>query len=392
MDTFIEVGHCQEFKHGETVGGDMFLSQKIDGDERIVSVLSDGLGSGIKASVLATLTSVMATRFVSNYKDIRSTAEMIMKTLPVCSERRISYSTYTIVDVDKNSNLRIIEYGNPASLVFRGAEVHSAGKEKEQIEIDQKYDRIISFSTYDFEHGDRIVFFSDGVTQSGMGEATTPVGWGGAAVENFIKKAISEEPQISSRELAKQIVGRAKKIDLDKPKDDITCAVINLRKPRQTLLLSGPPVNQEKDSELARIVEEFKGKSILCGGTTANIVSRELNRPVTVDLKYVDPEIPPTARMSGVSLVTEGILTLCKVQELLENNVHLENERPHAATKLLEILLESDEIFFVIGTKINDVHQDPNIPVEIEIRRNIIKKIRDELETKYLKKVHLNYI
>jgi hypothetical protein len=391
-DTFIDIGHHQIFKHGECVGGDVFLSQKIMGYDRVVSVLSDGLGSGIKASVLATLTSTMATRFATNYRDIKSTAHLIMKTLPVCSERKISYSTFTIVDIDKQGHARVIEYGNPAALIVSGEGEIAIPNKKEEIQIDSPTDRTVHFSEYTVTHGGRIIFCSDGVTQSGMGSASTPLGWTEKALEAFVKKELCNEPCISARELAKRITGEAHRHDSGKAKDDITCGVIYLRKPRRTLLVSGPPIHAEQDTVLAERVSSFHGDTIVCGGTTANIIGRELRREISVNLKMIDPEVPPASRMAGVSIVTEGILTLCKVSELLEKGVHPDQYKKNAAGKVLELLLNSDHIYFLIGTKINEVHQDPNMPVEIEIRRNIIKKIKNELEEKHLKQVALEYI
>ncbi|MBU1044023.1 MAG: serine/threonine-protein phosphatase [Candidatus Omnitrophica bacterium] len=389
---FIEVDHFQIFKAHQHVGGDVFACEKIDNDNRIILVLSDGLGSGIKASVLATLTATMATKFIVSYRDLKSIARIIMTTLPVCKERLISYATFTIVDIDASGITRVIEYGNPAFLLIRETMALDVSRKTEEIIFSPEDKRLVYYSEFKAEFGDRIVFCSDGVTQAGMGASATPLGWGDSALANFVCSAVKIAENISARELARQIVSKAHRIDEGKAKDDITCGVIYLRQPRKTLIVSGPPIKQEKDKELAHRLKEFIGLKIIAGGTTANIVAREWEQDISVDIAVIDPEIPPHSRMEGVSLVTEGILTLCKVSEILEKGISLELIKNNAARKILEILLNSDIIHFLVGTKINDVHQDPNMPVEIEIRRTIVKKIKQLLEKKHLKKVYLEYI
>jgi hypothetical protein len=207
---------------------------------------------------------------------------------------------------------------------------------------------------------------------------------------------LANAPEICSRELSRLVTVRARANDSGQAKDDTTCAVIHFRVPRELLVVSGPPIDREKDRDLADLVREFSGKRIVCGGTTANIIARELARSLTVDIASVDPEIPPPSRMDGIDLVTEGILTLGRVAELLEQGDGPETVRrvgrENAADRLVAMLLAGDRIRFVIGTKINEAHQDPNIPVELEIRRNVVKKIARLLEEKYLKDVGVRFV
>ena len=83
--------------------------------------------------------------------------------------------------------------------------------------------------------------------------------------------------------------------------------------------MTGAPFNRAHDKDLATMAERTPGRKVICGGTTANIVSRQLDRPIQIDLRQPrDPHVPPAARMEGFDLVTEGILTLGKVLRLLE--------------------------------------------------------------------------
>lgn len=389
-DFFLDVDYYQYCKHSQNIAGDVFLTHKIREENRVIAVLSDGLGSGIKASVLATLTATMAIKYISNYMDVRETAEVIMDTLPVCSVRRISYSTFTIVDINNSGHVRVIEHGNPSYVLLRDTGPVSVSKTL--IQLDKWEDRDVSFSEFDVQIGDRILYFSDGVSQAGMGQRDFPMGWGRESVVDQVQKWLNWHKTISSRQLAMKTVVRARQIDEYEPKDDITCGVMYLRHPRALIVATGPPFSETKDTELAQTVDSFNGRRVLCGGTTASIIARELNRDVEMDLGNIDPEIPPPSQMEGIDLVTEGTITLSKVAEILEKGQNPDSMRPNAATALASILLDSDTIFFLVGTRVNEAHQDPNLPVELDIRRNIIKKITTLLEEKYLKETDRRFI
>jgi len=388
--SFIEVDYCQSAKNGQLVSGDVFLSRKFKEENRTISVLSDGLGSGVKANVLATLTATMALKYTSSFIDVKRSAETIMDTLPICSVRKISYSTFTIVDMDTAGHTRIIEHDNPPYLIIRDGE--RVPVEKSSVTLKKWQERLIHFSQFQARMGDRIVIFTDGVSQAGMGEYRTPLGWGMKNVEEFVRETVADDQGISASALAKKLAAKAQEVDCVGPRDDITCGVIYFRSPRRLLILTGPPFSRDKDTEIARLVNTFEGRKVICGGTTANIAGRLLNREITMDLDDLDPEIPPVSRMKGVDLITEGTITLGKVASLLEEGVHPEALRHNAVRQLATMLLDSDIVQFVVGTRINEAHQDPSIPAELDLRRNIIKRIASQLEQKHFKETSVRYL
>jgi len=395
-ETFIEVGHYQVCKYNQLAEGDVFLSQKNPEDGRVITALSDGLGSGIKAGVLATLTATMATKFISADIHMKKSAEIIMNTLPVCRERGISYATFTLVDIRRNSSVRIMEYDNPGYVLVRQQTIIEPIKEFTELvrknkKTAPKRDALLQYSHYQAKPGDRLVFFSDGVSQSGMGTARFPFGWGVPSAQTFILEKIMNKPDISARDLAKAVVNEAVIHDSYQPKDDITRGVIYFRKPRDLLVMTGPPLSNDSDAEIAQIFTNFEGKKIICGGTTANIISRETEKPIYVNLKNLDPKVPPVSEMEGADMVTEGIITMGTVAEILEKGGKTENMKPNAATQIVDMFSNSDRIWFIVGTRINEAHQDPNMPVELEIRRNVVKKIAAQLQDNYLKEVHIQY-
>jgi hypothetical protein len=389
-ESFIDVDFSQRSKRGQVVSGDVFLSRKIREEGRIVSVLSDGLGSGVKAGVLANLTATMALRYTSSFVDVRKSAKTIMDTLPICEVRKISYSTFTIVDLDENGRTRVIEHGNPPLVLLRGSA--PLPLERVSLTLEEWKDRLIHYSEFDMRLGDRVVCFSDGVTQSGLGQPGLPFGWGQEKTVRFLSDQVAQQWDISAQTLSRNLVAEAVSKDGREPKDDITCGVVYFRCPRRLLVLTGPPFSKERDRELADLAQNFPGRKVICGGTTAGIISRLLDRPIHTSLADLDPEIPPPSNMDGIDLVTEGTMTLARVAELLERGAGGEDARNNAARSLMSLMLESDIVEFVVGTRINEAHQDPNVPVELDLRRNIIRRIASLLESRHLKESSIRFL
>lgn len=391
---FIEVDFIQKFKFGQKVCGDTFLSTKVKDDKRIIATLSDGLGSGVRANVISAMTAKMALTYSSNKYNIIKAAETIMNTLPVDSVRKISYATFTIVDIDYKGRCSIVDYDNPPFILLRGSQRIEPFVKSYQGKIEtlrRKY--TINISKFQLELGDKLIFFSDGVNQSGMGTNAYPLGWGLDNVSDFCQYLIEKYPNLTARSIAQEIVEHASANSNYKPQDDITCCVINVRKPRKLLIITGPPIDSNRDRFLAEIIRDFTGSKAICGGTTAKILSRELNRDVEVDISTIDPIVPCSSFMAGINLVTEGMITMGETLKYLESKEFIENIKiDNGATKLVKLLLSSDIIEFYVGTKINDAHQDPNMPIELGIRRNTIRSIAKVLEDRYLKDVKINFV
>ncbi len=392
-DTFyIEVGSAQRNHMGERICGDIFLSEKVKEEGRTVVVLSDGMGHGVKANLLATLTATMALNFTKEHKDAHKIAEIIMNTLPVCSERKISYATFTVMDIDEDGQCTILNYDNPDAIIVRQEEEYQPKWQHITLEADDRSEKEIRACTFKAQKEDRILLMTDGITQSGLGKGKYLLGWGFENVEMHILSLIKEQPDVSAAKLASMVVNKAHANDGYQAKDDTSAVVVYFRDPRRLLICSGPPYEKKKDKELAAIVKNFNGKKILCGGTTADIVSRELTIPIEDSLEFDDPDLPPVSFMKGIDLVTEGILTLSKTAEILDKYSSRTDLGKGPADSIVRQILESDEIHLLAGTAINVAHQDPNLPVELEIRRSVIKKIARILEEKFLKEVSLRYI
>lgn len=386
---FIDIDCHQVKKYNQNAYGDYFVSKRYPDEAKLIAVLSDGLGSGIKANILSCMTATMLLRFVENEQiPIRQAAEIVMNSLPVCKIRKISYSTFSAISVNDDGIARIAEEGNPEFIWIRNNEV--VNPPYDMIPSKTFKNRCMKVYKLHLELGDRLIFCSDGVTQAGLGNGRLKLGLRREGLINLLLAKISQEPEISSSELSAYIIRQAKNIETDRlPKDDISACVLYFREPRTSLIFTGPPFNQKKDAEYARLFQEFQGKKAICGGTTANLISRELNLPITMDKEISIGKLPSCSYMDGVDLVTEGILTLTETLEYLETGkLDIDN----AAGKLIKFLLDSDCINFMVGAKLNQAHYNPALPVEIEIRKNIIKKMTTVLQDKYFKKVSVQYI
>lgn len=384
---FIDIDCSQKKKYNQNAYGDFFKSERFTDMNRLVAVLSDGLGSGIKADILACMTSTMLLKFLKENADIEKSCEIIMNSLPVCKVRGISYSTFSAIDCYDDGKAIIVEEGNPDFIWIRDGEV----LKPECTIIESKNFKNRKMRVYDIklELNDRIIFCSDGATQVAMGTKTYPLGLERDGLINIILSKLKMDKNISSSELSNYLIKQIELIAPDKKLlDDTSIVSIYCREPRESLVFTGPPYHIEKDNYYANTFKNFKGKKAIAGGTTANIISRELNIPVKTDLSLNVGNLPGIYCMDGVDLVTEGILTLTKTMEYLEDN----NYQNDAAGKLMKFMLDSDCISFLVGAQLNQAHYDPNLPIEIEIRKNIVRKIAKILEDKYLKKVKVQFI
>ncbi len=391
-DFHVEIDVQQKRPKGETACGDVFQSSIFREEERTILVLSDGIGHGIKASVLATLTSTMALKYTQLHTKPEIAAKFIMQALPKSDEKE-SYATFTIIELEDDGKVRIVNFDNPCVLIIRNG-ISIQPKEYElTIQGEENQGKVLHCKEFVARKEDRIIFTSDGVPQSGLGNKRYPMGWGTERLEEFVLNQVKRIPDISATKLARKIINQALMNDDFSVKDDTTCGVIYFREPRKFMLITGPPFYKIKDFDFVGRIKDFEGKKIICGGTTAEIIARELNLSVEIQHgnKHLD-KLPPSAKMCGFEMVTEGILTLGKVEEILENydsETRLENSPPEEVVKLL---LQHDSIDIIVGTRINWAHQDPDQPLELELRKFVIKRIVKILVHKFFKKVKVEYV
>ena len=375
MSLVVEEFYKNIAREGEEVCGDNV--EVIKQDDTTIIVLSDGLGSGIKANILSTLTSKIAIGLMNKNLPLEEIIATIIETLPICEVREIAYATLAILKIDNKGKAHLIEMDTPSAFLFRDNEVKSI-KTKE-IEIRGKK---IKEAKFEIDRSDMIFLVSDGVLHAGIGGLLDfGLGWEGVA-EHLTKVA---EKKKDLKYIINKMVGICQAYYFTEPGDDFTILGVKYRKSRELTVLTGPPQNKKDDNLVINKLINSSGKKVISGGTTAQIAARELNRNLETSFEYHDSDIPPISHLKGVNLVTEGLLTLNKVLEFLQNykQGELLPEGEDGASRLIRLLLKSDQINFLVGRAMNESHQSLNLPLELGIRSQVVDRIAN-----YLKKLN----
>lgn len=369
---FIDVASRSLNKYKEELCGDKVEFFK--SDNKTILVLADGLGSGVKANILATLTTKIAITMLKNGETIEDTFDTVMRTLPVCQIRQIAYSTMCIVEMDHEGNGKLYEYDNPPVFIVQKGVVKNLQKTVQEIQ-----GKTIKTSTFKLEEDDYITVISDGVVHAGIGHLLNH-GWEWEHVADFL----SRQAPTSAEYISRRLVEACAKLYENMPGDDTTVATLMYKRPEVTQLFSGPPENPKNDKAFVDLFMKTKGLKIVSGGTAAKIVSRETHKEIVVD-DYIDCEVPPTAIIEGIDLVTEGVLTLRKTLEILDHyksgQLDMSFSKKDGATKLADLLIHrTTHITFWIGKAINPAHQNPDFPIELSIKLNVLERLVQSLK------------
>jgi len=377
MDNFIDINYKSINKFGEELCGDKV--EFINNDGCCIIVLSDGLGSGVKANILATMTTKIAVTMLKNGATIDETIETILNTLPECKVRKLAYSTFTIIKIDRENNAYIIEYDNPPYFYYSNKRSITMEKIERKIGSKKVYE-----SNIQLELGDTICVVSDGAIHAGIGQMLN-LGWAWDEINDYLKNL--NDISSASNIINGNFIGVCNNLYNNKPGDDTTILTIKVRKPEYVDLFIGPPSNKSLDVFLVEKMKEPDTRKIICGGTTALIAERELGRTLEVDIDSITKDVPPIAYMEGFDLVTEGVLTLGKTLENIKKynqNCYestIENNGYDGCSLLTRILTEqSTHINFYVGKAVNPAHQNPNFPAGFNIKLKIIYDLIEELK------------
>lgn len=377
-DLCADIGYKSINHYGEQLCGD-HVDIVEQGENSTVIVLADGLGSGVKASILSTLTSKIISTMISAGLPIEECVATIAETLPVCSVRGVAYSTFTIIRLMNNETAEIIQYDNPQVIFIRDAE--STGYTKTEMNIDGKK---IYRSVIKLRENDLFVAMSDGCPHAGIGNSYN-FGWKTEDIASFVESLVPVG--FTAKTLSTMIVDECEKLYGYKAGDDATACVVRIRKREPMNILFGPPSNRDDCGRMMSLFFSKAGKHIVCGGTTATIAGQWLGKPVRASLKFERSDIPPTAEIEGVDLVTEGVITVSKVLEYAvdyvnENKLYEEwSFQENGAAKISRMLFEeATDINFYVGKAVNPAHQNPNLPINFSIKMNLVQELSECLK------------
>lgn len=375
-------------KYGEELCGDRVQIRR--GEKCFVMVLADGLGSGVKANILSTLTSTIISGMIVSGMALADAVETITATLPVCQERGIAYSTFSIVQIFSNGNTYIAEFDGPDVVIMRDDQIYRIAREKMVMNGRQIY-----VSSMHAEPGDRFVVFSDGVLHAGVGMALN-FGWGQKEVEEYLQEQVRRNDTAS--ETTRLLLANVNYLYGGKPGDDSTAVCLRVIPLTETIVMVGPPSHPEDDEKVVHRLLSATGKKACCGGTTSQIVARVTGRALTTDgLMSMKPDVPPKGFIEGIDLVTEGVLTLQKVARYLEKaagDVSFREELmlskdTDGATMLAKMLLSASGITFMVGLSDNPAHDAiAYSPISLNAKIALIKEMAENLK-KVGKIVHI---
>lgn len=379
----VDVAYKSLHKHTEILCGDKVeIVQTKDSD---ILILADGMGSGVKANILATLTSKILGNMFSNGATLDECVETIVQTLPICQVRNVAYATFSILQVFHNGEANLIEFDNPSCIFIRDGKLIPIPQNIRVIE-----DKKINEYHFTVQKGDALILMSDGTIHAGVGQLLN-FGWVWDDVANY---AVRQYPQTSTAmRLASSICQACDELYGFRPGDDTTVACMRMKQAEPIHLMTGPAQDASQDEAMVRdfISGDENTKYIVCGGTSSKIVSRVLNKKMDIFLDYVDPDIPPMAFMEGIDLVTEGVLTLNRVVQLINRYAQSESvselffeelDRKNAASLVAKMLIETGtEVHLYVGKAINSAYQNPGLPFDLGVRQNLVLQLKQAIET-----------
>lgn len=385
MELYLENGYTSLNKKGEELCGDK-VECVVDG-EYTTMVLADGMGSGVKANILSTLTSKILCTMVSNGIDMDECIATIVSTLPVCKVRGVAYSTFSVIHVDKQGKGFLFEFDNPAAIYYHKGKCCDFDRDEHAYA-----GKTIYVTRLNLEEDDVIIIMSDGVIHAGIGQLLN-FGWLRSDVMKYLDEEI--KPEMSARCIACLLASACNDLYIGAPGDDTTVAAVKIRKELNVKILVGPPVDKEKDDYYVSQFLDGEGKKVVCGGTSSLIVSRYLNEKVTTDVTFYDKDVPPIGYIKGIDLTTEGVLTLRKL--LYHSEKYLSNSdltpkyytARDGASLLADMLFEkATHITFYVGQSINAAHQ--GLPIDITMKLKLVESLTANLK-KMGKTVIVNY-
>lgn len=378
MGIKVDIAYKSLNKNEEELCGDKV--EILHTEDSHILILADGMGSGVKANILATMTSkILGTMFLRGIL-LEECVETIAETLPVCKVRQMAYATFSILQVYDDGSAYLVEFDNPGCIFIRNGKIMKIPENYRMIE-----NRRINEYHFNVQMGDAFVLISDGAINAGVGELLN-FGWNWDSVAEYALREYGKT--ISAMHLAAAVSQACNDLYQYRPGDDTTVAVLRIGEKKQINLMTGPAANQEDDEAM---IEDFMADGsaikVVCGGTSANIVARVLEKKIDVSVGEIDPNIPPTAYIEGIDLVTEGVVTLNRVLKFLEQYTRddeideeffMELDKPNGASMLAKLLIEScTDLHLFVGKAVNGAYQNTELPFQLGVRQKLVDQIED---------------
>ena len=375
MSVSIDVAWRSLNKYQEELCGDKVEILKT-GDSDIV-ILADGMGSGVKANILATLTSKILGTMLREGAAIESCVETIARTLPVCKVRKVAYATFSILQIFHSGQAYLAEFDNPSCVFIRDGKILDYPYKVREIE-----GKKIHEYRFQVKKNDCFVLMSDGVIYAGAGSILNMQGWTWEAMAEYTLKCTKKT--LSASRLAVLLSQACDELYEERPGDDTTIAVARVIERRIVNIFTGPPKDKADDDRLMHEFMRSEGKKVVSGGTSSNIAARFLGKEIITRPDSADPDVPPAAEIEGIDLVTEGVLTLGKCLKLLkkyatgefDEEFFDELDADNGASRLAKLLIEEcTELNLFVGTSVNKAHKNSELSFDLSMRMNLVEQL-----------------
>jgi hypothetical protein len=377
-DLCAEIGYKSINHDGEQLCGDHIDIVEQSGDSTVI-VLADGMGSGVKASILSTLTSKIISTMMAEGLPLEECVSTIAATLPVCSVRGVAYSTFTIMHIINSRTIELIQYDNPHIIYIRDGALFDYPKTEINVGGKTIYKSVIRL-----KEDDIMIAMSDGCPHAGIGTAYN-FGWKREDIADYMLDM--SRGGFTAKVLSTLLIDEVNRLYGGKPGDDATACVIKVRKRVPMNILFGPPSNRDDCDRMMSLFFSKEGKHIICGGTTSSIAAKWLRKPLRPKLDFERSDVPPIAELEGVDLVTEGVITVNKVVEYandyIQNNDSYEEwgyNRDGASLISRLLFEEATDINFYVGKAVNPAHQNPDLPINFNIKMNLVQELSKALK------------
>lgn len=377
-DLCADIGYNSVNKDGEQLCGDHI--DVVDGEDgSTIIVLADGMGSGVKASILSTLTAKIISTMMAQGLEINDCVETIAATLPICKVREVAYSTFTIIRLVDNDYVEMIQYDNPMIILLRDGEIYDYPTTEMTIG-----GKTIFSSKIKLCENDIFIAMSDGAIHAGIGMSLN-FGWERQQIAEYMQTFY--DVGFTAKTLTTILLDECVRLYGGVPYDDTTVCTVRIRRREPMNLMIGPPADRNDCDKMMSLFFSKQGKHIVCGGTTSSIAAAYLHKRVIPKIDYIDPEIPPIAEVEGIDLVTEGVITINRVLEyakdfLGDNAQYQKWSTGRDGASLISRMLfeEATDINFFVGKAVNPAHQNPNLPINFNIKMQLVDELADCLK------------
>ena len=368
----IEINYAQHSKKPGDPPGDIVIYERFYAST--VVIVSDGLGSGIKANISATMAGARLIELIKRGFSIFDAVKSVVSTMHDAKQKDLPYAVFTVVNILNDGVASILSYEMPPPVFI----VNKYAAPLRERSFALGGDIVNEYECF-LDENNALAVVSDGITQAGMG-ITNNYGWSIEGFCDYINKGLRAGCDLDK--IMNGSVFEAKKACGGRFGDDTTAAFISCRRGNIINILTGPPANEEDDYKTVKKFLGAAGIKVVCGSSTANMVARHLGLKLSVENKIVSNIEPPKYEIKGIDLVTEGAITLNQVYNIINEDPQNFTANTGVCT-LHSLFAFADRVNFIVGRMKNEAHKDPVfLQLGVLGRTVIVPLIADKLREK----------